>query len=583
MMEQATVTRRQRFELLRMELEQERSTFIPQWRDLNDFILPFRARFNTTDTNRGDRRNLKIIDPTATLALRTAQSGMMAGATSPARPWFRITTADKDLSEIYNVKEWTHLVAQRIAAMFLKSNLYNVLPILYGDLLVFATAAMFVEKDVDDVLRFTSIPIGEYCIAKDRRGKINTFQRSFRMTVDQVVGQFVARDPETNEITNWDNVSKFVKELYMTGNLQQWIDVCHIIMPNPQFNPRKLESRFKKYLSVYYELGSGSSSKSNYMTMEDEIYLSEKGFDYFPVLCPRWAVTGNDVYGTSCPGMIAIGDIKQLQAGEKSGMRAIEKMINPAMVGPPELEHASKNLLPGGVTYLSEQADRKFRPAHEVNLRVDHLENKQDQVRNRIKEAFYENLFLRISNDSRSGVTAREIEEIHQEKFLAVGPVLEQLNEDVLDDLINIAFDAMVEMGELPEPPEELQGKDLKIEYISPMAQAQKSLAIEGIERLASFAGNLAAAQPSVLDKLDLDQFIDEYSDSVGTSPKLVRSDDATAQIRQQRADLERQQIQQQAVAQGAVTAKNLSQTNLDQDSALKRLLEQANAGAVNP
>lgn len=582
-MEYATVTKRQRFEMLRYQLEQERATFLPQWRDLNDYILPFRARFTTSDTNRGDRRNLKIIDPTATLALRTAQSGMMAGATSPARPWFRLTTADKDLSEVYNVKEWLHIVAQRIAAMFLKSNLYNVLPNLYGDLLTFATAAMFVEKDVDDILRFTSIPIGEYCIAKDKRGKINTFQRTFRMTVDQLVEQYVERDPMTNKIISWDNVSDTVKELYMTGNIQQWVDVCHMILPNPDYNPKMLQSKYKKFLSVTYEIGSGSSAKSNYMTLEDEKYLSEKGFDYFPVLCPRWSVTGSDVYGTSCPGMIAIGDIKQLQTGEKRGMQAIEKMINPAMVGPPELQNITKNLLPGGVTYLSEQADRKFRPAHEINLRVDHLENKQEQVRQRIRKAFFEDLFLMLANDTRSGVTAREIEERHQEKFLAVGPVLEQLNEDVLDDLIDIAFSAMLEAGEIPEPPEELQGKDLKIEYISPMAQAQKSLAIEGIERLAQFAGNLAAAQPSVLDKLDLDQFIDEYSDSVGTSPKLVRSDEMVAQMRQAQADAQRQQMQQEAMAQGAMTAKNLSQTNLDQDSALKRLLDQAKAGAVIP
>jgi hypothetical protein len=78
-------TKRNLYEILRAQMESERSSFISHWRDLSDFILSRRARFFVSDVNKGDRRNLKIIDNTCTLASRTLRSGMMAGVTSPAR------------------------------------------------------------------------------------------------------------------------------------------------------------------------------------------------------------------------------------------------------------------------------------------------------------------------------------------------------------------------------------------------------------------------------------------------------------------------------------------------------------------
>ena len=57
----------------------------------------------------------------------THASGMMAGLTSPARPWFRLTVADAGLREYGPVKEWLWDVANRMRDMFLKTNLYAVL------------------------------------------------------------------------------------------------------------------------------------------------------------------------------------------------------------------------------------------------------------------------------------------------------------------------------------------------------------------------------------------------------------------------------------------------------------------------
>lgn len=576
--------RRQQYELLRSQLVNERASFIPHWRELSDFILPRRPRFVVTDVNRGERRSQKIIDSTATLAARTLSSGMMAGVTSPARPWFRLTTPDPGLAEFGPVKSWLHVVTERMLTVFLRSNLYNALPVLYQDIGVFATSAMSIEEDFDDVLRFYVFPVGSYMITNDDKLQVRSFVREFRMTVRQMVERFAKKD-ERGRVTDWSNFSQHVRSQSESGQAESWIDVVHVILPNDEFDPRKLDAKFKRYRSVYYENGYSSASASRYIRGEDDDrVLRDSGFDLFPILAPRWEVTGEDVYGTNCPGMTALGDIKQLQLGEKRGAQAIEKMVNPPMTGPTALRTQKASILPGDITYVDvREGQQGFRPAHEVNPRIQELEAKQAQIRQRIRRSFYEDLFLMLANLDRREITAREIEERHEEKLLALGPVLEQLNQDLLDPLIDNAFDIMLRQGFIPEPPDEIAGMTLKVEYISIMAQAQKLIGLAGVERFAQFTGAVAAqsGHPEVIDKVDLDQMIDVYAERTGVPPSIVRSDDAVLAIRQARAQAQQEAAQMQAVREAGKIAKDFARADMSKENALTRLLKEAETGQL--
>ena len=86
-----------RLEALRSSLWSGRASFDSHWRELGDWMLPRRTRFWSADRNKGDKRNQNIIDSTARFAARTLQSGLHAGLTSPARPWFKLSTHDPAL------------------------------------------------------------------------------------------------------------------------------------------------------------------------------------------------------------------------------------------------------------------------------------------------------------------------------------------------------------------------------------------------------------------------------------------------------------------------------------------------------
>ena len=572
------LTRRTQFEILNAELENERSSFIAHWRDLNDYIFPRRARFETTDINRGEKRNYKIIDSTATLAARTLRSGLMGGITSPARPWFRLTTSDPQYAEVGNVKNWLHQVNQRMITVFLKSNLYNVLPILYGDIGIFGTGAIYMEEDFKDVIRFYSLPIASYSIGLNQRGNVDVIVRTFQMTIRQIVDMFAKRIG--NEI-DWSNISEYVKNHYDNHHYELYVEVRHVIRPNPNHDPRKLSAKFKKYESVYYETGNTPTrGMGNYMNNVDDLFLRESGYDLFPVLCPRWEVTGEDTYGTKCPAMDCLGDIKQLQLQEKRIAQGIEKIINPPMTGPTSLKTQKASILPGDITYVdAREGQTGFRTAHEVRISIAEIEAKQQQIRQRISRCFYEDLFLMMANEDRRQITATEIAERKEEKLLALGPMLEQLNQDLLDPLIDNTFEIMARQGLVPTPPDELQGMDLKVEYISIMAQAQKLVGLGGIERFTGYVGNLVQAKPDILDKVDIDQLVDTYGDITSVPPDIIRSDEDVEKIRAERQAAIAQQQRMDSMQQAGGMAKDLSQAKIEDGNALNALLTGA-AGA---
>lgn len=537
------------------QLETERNSFEPHWRDLSDFINPRGSRFLTSDVNRGDRRNTKIVDPTASMANRTLSSGMMSGITSPARPWFRLATPDPAMMNYGPVKQWLEVVQNRMNDMFNKSNLYQSLPIMYSSLGTYGTAAMAVLEDNEDIIRTYPFPLGSFYIANSPRLSVDTAYRKFSMTVRQLVMEF-----------GIDKVSSSVKGMWESGTYEKWIDVVHAVYPNMDRDTGKLDAKNKRVKSVYYE-ESGDNDK----------VLRESGFDDFPILAPRWEVNGEDVYGSSCPGMLALGQVKALQLEQRRKSQLIDKATNPPMVGPSSLKNQRVSLLPGDITYIDQMSSQDgFKPAYLVNPNTADLLADIQDTRSIINSSYFVDLFMMLQNVNTRSMPVEAVIEMKEEKLLMLGPVLERLNDEFLDPLIDRAFSIMVSKNLLPQPPDVMQGMPLRIEYISVMAQAQKSIGLGSLERFVGFVGGLAQAKLEALDKINVDQAIDSYAEMSGVSPTVVVPAEDVQQIREDR----QQQIQQQQAMQmgmaAAQGAKTLSEAQTADPSVLSAMAGRA-------
>ncbi|MCM2141677.1 portal protein [Klebsiella pneumoniae] len=555
----AAETLKEQLQKQQAQLTNDRSSFDPHWRELSDFINPRGSRFLVTDVNRDDRRNTKIVDPTATLAARTLSSGMMSGITSPARPWFKLATPDPDMMDYGPVKLWLEVVQRRMNEVFNKSNIYQSLPLLYASLGNYSTGAMVVLEDDSDVIRTMMFPIGSYYMANSARGSVDTCFRKFSMTVRQLVMEF-----------GLNNVSDSVKGMWDSGNYESWIEVIHAVYPNIDRDTAKLNSKNKPVKSVYYEVG-GDSDK----------LLRESGFDEFPIMAPRWEVNGEDVYGSSCPGMIALGQVKALQLEQKRKSQLIDKATNPPMVGPSSLRNQRVSLLPGDITYIDQVTGQDgLKPAYLVNPNTADLLADIQDTRQIINSAYFVDLFMMLQNINTRSMPVEAVIEMKEEKLLMLGPVLERLNDECLNPLIDRTFSIMARKNLLPPPPDVLQGMPLRIEYISVMAQAQKSIGLSSLSSTVGFIGQLAQAKPEALDKLNVDQAIDAFAEMSGVSPTVIVPQEQVEQVREQRAQ---QQQQQQMVAMGmaaAQGAKTLSEAQTEDPSVLTALSNAAGAPA---
>jgi hypothetical protein len=533
-------------------LKAERSSWIAHYQDISRHIQPRSGRFFVQDRNRGEAKHNAIYDSTGTRSLRILSAGLMGGATSPARPWFRLAVHDKQLMKVPAVRIWLDEVTQLILTVFQKSNTYRGLHSLYQEMGAFGTGVSLITGDSKDVIRHYPLTAGEYCLAQNWRGETCTLYREFQKTVAEIVGEF-----------GLDNCSNTIKTMYANGQLDSWVTLIHAIEPRADRDTEKRDAKNMAWRSVYFELGSDHNG-----------VLRESGYKRFPGVAPRWEVTGGDVYGNS-PAMEALGDVKQLQHQNLRLGQAIDYQTKPPLQVPITMVNQAVDMLPGGISYYDPAtANGKIQSAWQVNLDLSHLQQNMAEVRHRIGEAFYTDLFLMLSNIDKSGMTATEVAERHEEKLLMLGPVIERLDNEGLNPLVDNAFDQLLEAGALPPPPQELNGQDLQVVYTSVLAQAQRAVATNGVDRFVGNLGQIATMKPDVLDKFDADNWVDAYSDMLGVDPNMIVAGEQVAMIRQQRAQAQAQAAQQEQINLASQTAKNLGQTPTDGGNAASNVLD---------
>lgn len=551
----------------------------PLLNQISDYMAPYRGQWDTPggkrQDQRGKMRGQKIINNAAGRSFQILSSGMMTGLTSPSRPWFRLTTQDPDLAEFTPVRMWLDDVARAMRTVFARSNLYNVLPSIYGELAPFGTAALLEVDDPESVVRFYPFTIGSFAIAQDDRLIVDTFSRRYVPTVRQVAARF-----------GLENASERVKQAYRKGKFEEHVECIHLIQPNLGQRIGGFGVSGMPYIEEYWEAQSDK---------QEPLYRG--GYHERALFVPRWDVTGDALWGKGL-GHDVIGDVKQLQFLERRKEDVLEKHTAPPLEAGIELRGKSISLLSGAVNYTNpgQTGGAQIKPIVQTHPSAyQYAADDIRQLEQRIRSALYEDLFLMLANDTRSGITAREVEERHQEKMLVLGPVLERLNEELLDPIIDRTYAILARRSEpvwngvldgvplIPPPPEEVQMQGLRVEYTSILAQAAKATHTRGLEAFGMFVGNLAGAWPSVLDKVDPDQMVDEYADAQGVPARVVRSDAAVAEIREGKAQQARmQQMAQMAkpVADAARAMKDASEAVPQEGSIASNLAGSLMGGA---
>ncbi len=542
-------------------LDYDRSSYFQTWQQEAAMFAPKRGKFFTTgnDSSKGRRKDQRILDNTGRLSARTFTSGMMAGATSPARPWFRLRFSDDDVNDSEAVKIWLDEVRARLLAVFERSNVYTELHKLYWELGVFSTACMIVDEDEESIIRCQTLTAGEYWLAASKTHRVDTLYHSFWWTVRQIVEEF-GRDP----------LSGAVRTLFDAGQLDKEFEVLHAIEPNPNAQPADQRIPANSAWPWDGRLSSKFPLRSVWLlpamvTANDGMLLRVSGYEDFPAICPRWSTASNEVYGSDGPGEMCVGDTQELQVAQRDKKAIISRLGKPPMVAHPSMRNEPMSSLPAGVTFDGSPDGKSYRPAYEVNPRgVDAVREDVGEMQQRIKEAwFVPFLIAMLTNDREQPDTAREVDEKHDEKMLMLGPMLEAFHNE-LARLIRRTFNIMVRHpgGSLiPPPPDGVNVAGLKVQFVSVLAQAQMAADLTATERWIQFGVSAREAFPEMLDNVDPDETYRDYGDKLGVPAKNQRDPDKVTELRQQRAKQQEMQAAPdkiKALAQAAQAAGNI-------------------------
>ena len=506
-------------------LQEKRSNWESHWQEVSDYMLPRKAEI-TKERTRGDKRHTLIYDATAIHALELLAASLHGMLTSSANKWFSLRFKETDLNSIDEAKEWLEDATSRMYDAIAKSNFQQEIFECYHDLIAFGTACLMIEEDPDDVLLFSARHIKELYIQENKKGYVDTIYRRFKMPSQAAADKFGI------ENVSRDLVNKAKKNPFDD------VQLVHVVKPRLDFDPGKQDKKNMPFQSIYMEYESGH-------------IISIGGFKESPYVIPRYLKASTEQYGRS-PGMNALPDVKVLNKMVENSLKAAAKQIDPPLLIPDDGMLAPVRMSPGSINYYRSGSRDRIEPLN-INANNATTLNSENQRRDAIVKMFHVDQLVISENRN---MTATEVLQRQEEKMRILGPVLGRLQSELLSPLIIRIFNIMLRKGLFQQAPDILQSQELNIEYVSPMALAQRSQELQSIMRGLELFGSLGQTMP-VMDYIDENGFIKQIIDILGLPAKMIKSDAQVQQIREERAAEQQQQMEMQQQLAESQMAKN--------------------------
>jgi hypothetical protein len=538
------------------QMASERSTWEPHWQELIDYLLYFFQDIITQGTP-GIKKGGKLCDTTGTVAAVDFANGLYGVMNNPALPWFAVKSEIEALMEMAEVKVWLQWWERQYYNIFARSNFYTKIKEIYLGLAGLATAPLFIGEHFRHLAYFEPLNLGECFIQTNQYGEVDTLYRVFEMYPRQMQQKW-----------GYDKLSDKAQAAIKDNKVTQKMTVVHAVEPRQNLDPERRDNQSFAYASIYFERES-----------EDRA-LEEGGYREFPFCVPRFFTAPGEIYGRG-PGMMALPEVKELQAMKADISQAGQLRLRPPLLLPHDGFLGPLNLTPFGENYYRSDGN----PAQDrvgsfpVGGDLAYPDKELEAKRNFIRQIFFNQLFESMQ-DPRA--TLGQVLLKNQKDMERLGPFYGQLQ----NELFNPAFDrlnAMMERrfmplwqtGALPPPPAALQGANLRIDYISPLAKAMRQAEAQGIINTVDFVGKAMIIDPQAKDVINLDGSIAHFAELSGFPMKLVNDEEKIQATRQQRAQQEQAQMEMQMGLEAAKAGPALAK-GPEPGSPLEKLMEGA-------
>ena len=506
-------------------LMEKRSTWESHWQEIADLMLPRKAEI-TKERARGDKRSTQIFDATGIHSLELLAASLHGMLTSSANRWFSLRYKEAVLNESDEAREWLEDSIDKMYLAFARSNFQQEIFENYHDLIAFGTSCLMVEEDEDDIIRFSARHIKEIYVEENKKGLIDNVYRKFKLTVDQAIQKFGA-----------ENLSKEINNTHKSNPYDE-VEICHIVRPRFSYDGSKQDKKNMKFQSIYFEHGT------------DHI-ISVGGFNENPYVVSRYLKSSTEIYGRS-PSMNALPDVKVLNKMVEHGLKAAAKQIDPPLLVPDDSMLAPIRMTPGSLNYYRSGSRDRIEPLN-IGQNTSATLNAENARREAIARMFHVD---QLQIQSNRTMTATEVLQRNEEKMRILGPVMGRIQSELLEPMINRVFLIMLRNRLFVEAPAILANQEIDIEYVSPMALAQKGQELQNVMRGLELFGSLAQTMP-VMDYIDENGLVKQLVQTLGLPARMIKSDKEVQTIRMERQEAQQQQMQMQQQLAESEMAKN--------------------------
>ncbi len=372
------------------QLVAERRPWETQWQEVAELVKPMRAEF-LGPRPPGAPRSDRLFDATAAVAADNLAAGLWGMMTNAANDWFALRHPDEAIDADPAVRRWMDDSGRRMRHAFAANGqrFYAKVHELYADLVCFGTAVFYADENPGTGLFFSCRHLAECAIAENAREEVDTLHRRFLYSARQAA--------------------------------QRWGDALSEPLRRAAETEPDRKFPFLHAVAPRGELGLARGPQpvgSLYVDVEGRRVVGEGAYWEFPYQVPRWSQASRGLYGDS-PALLALPDIKMLNAMGKTTIVAAQKAADPPILAPDEAAVRGIRTSPGQIIYggIDAQGRRLYEPfvtGANVGLGLELEEQRRDAIR----EAFHFSLLMLVGRPNR---TATEVL-AHVRKAAADGP-----------------------------------------------------------------------------------------------------------------------------------------------------------------
>jgi hypothetical protein len=502
------------------ELRELRRREEPAFRDIARIIRPDDQDFEVT--GHSDRDDYEVFDSTPLYAVDDYAAGMFTENTNPAERWMELTIADKDLAKWGPVQAFLWRRASRHFQSLSPavSNFYPEAFGWFGNCGAFGNGFLYQEEWLGrQTIIDRNMPIGECFFDVDIAGNLDCFDREYLATGRQMKGFF------------GDKASACKDE--------QSYKIIHAVYGNPDRKPGRLGPE-------------GMAYTSSYISPDAKDFRVDGGYYEMPYHPLFWAKRAGRPWASG-PGHNARADMNMNNELARANQIDAQFAAEPLILTHKEGVFTSADLQPNAILEGALNADGK-----ELLKTVQRGDNsaraeaKAAEVRAAIREAFY---FSMLQVRNRPQMTAIEFMGWKEERLRQLSPYSVRIQQG-LASFIARRDRILARAGQFdddPIPPE-LAGHNIAVEFVSPLAKAQKLATGRSTMQWIGMLGQIAefSQDPSVMDVVNKDGAARVLHDATVGMPDVINDQRAVAEIRAARAKAQAEKAQMEKMAQGA-------------------------------